>query len=749
MLKRSDYPVLVRPNLGQPDFIHPKNITISENQLESLPKTLKFGFEGLIATRKHMTISEICEAVDNKLFIYPLGEKIINGRAERLESITILIKELKPTKIIDIDEDEYCGNPQKYLESEDAFPDRNQFFFVTFQFEVPSEIFFKEDLFSYSDTKQKIRDMVLCDIVYDLNVEDVFSTDSVDSNYLEFIQKSPTTNYMRVNYHSLVLTLKNKEESTDIKFWQATDLHIAKQNDEIPFNVINKIQKKGMRKLDEDYSSDYKKVFDNSIIFSYSSDEYLKNINNRLEDKESYIFSPSEIADYDDDNFFWNLPVEYRLQNFNNNLRMLIYQANEAYKRDELDFIVLTGDLVDYTGIKGEKGNEYVNSNWKTFIDILLGKPLKNHDKLNEPLPGLLKPEEILVPILCIPGNHDYIGHDISPGLYPANYGLEPDEMDLISSGNLLLNFRALISNVRFLRGYFQYLNPDLNFAKKFGKTHLIFIDSDKNSLLDFYDILKGSPSTRGFRDSQIKWLRNYCDQNVKDDENIIILSHAPPLNIPKLEIVRHTIEKIYPEIKKEDKKNKTDLISMDLLKEHKLIEKFDDPRIDPIVDLKFGTIMNNWEEMIELLLNCRGHGIDKRVNLVLCGHAHKNLEFRIELLQGRELSKVKYVEYFPFYKVKIPAAVYYGNFSEEYDAQLDYLNKLESGAKIRKLADRNLIINKYPFIIQTSSLGPRSTREQSHLQGFREILINNNRIDSFYFIPILKYFVPFEKFLR
>ena len=115
ILKRGLFPVLIRPNIGQPDFIHPKNITAGEYHPDTLPTALKFEFEGLIASSKKSTIDEICEAVDNKLFIYPFGEKIINGRAERLERITLTVKELKPTQIIDIDENEYSGNPQKYL----------------------------------------------------------------------------------------------------------------------------------------------------------------------------------------------------------------------------------------------------------------------------------------------------------------------------------------------------------------------------------------------------------------------------------------------------------------------------------------------------------------------------------------------------------------------------------------------------------------------------------------------------------
>ena len=179
------------------------------------------------------------------------------------------------------------------------------------------------------------------------------------------------------------------------------------------------------------------------------------------------------------------------------------------------------------------------------------------------------------------------------------------------------------------------------------------------------------------------------------------------------------------------------------------LIEKFDDPRIDPIVNLKFGTIMNNWDEMLEFLLNCRQHGITKKINLVLSGHAHKNLEFRIENLHGRDITKTPYVDYYPFYKLKIPGAIYMGEYSQEYDGQIKYIESLEQGEKLRKLADRNLIVNKYSFVVQTTSLGPRSRREHSKIQGYRKIHIKDNRIQSFNFTPILRYLVPFKKYVE
>ncbi|MHA1729923.1 MAG: metallophosphoesterase family protein [Promethearchaeota archaeon] len=730
------FPVLVKPNFGQPEFITPNNFTLDDDTTASNPPDyLNFEFNGLIAASKKAIIDEIAEEIDERVFIYPLGENMIGSRVERLSKIPITVKEFKPINIVPIDEKDYKGHPQNYLKTEKVYPGRDQFYFVKFRFEIPSNIFIKEE-----DHEEKIlfREIILCDLVYDLTEERVFEVDSVDYNYSEFFTKnSPTSKSIlkmsaRINYHALVLSLKNW---ANIRMWQVTDMHIAKRNDEIPQIILDQIIKTGKNEPHKERSENSLRSEEKLVDFisKNSNTEDIKRISRRFTEKKCTIYRiPNEKHPYNSDEFFWNLPVEYRIQNFNNNLRMLIYQANEARKKEKLDFIVFTGDILDYVTPKNGESYEFKYSNWKVFLNILLGKPLKHEGKF------LLKPEEITVPIFCIPGNHDYINHHFTPAPASAIYGLKTHEMALYPTSSIVSDILSLFSNVKYLRGYFQFINPDLNFAKKLGKTHLIFIDSEKNSLVDFFDFVRGSPSTKGFRDEQIEWLCNYCDKNVADDENIIVFSHAPPINPPKITITRHIIEKLYPEIKN------TGEISMNLLKEHYLGKKFEDPRIDPIVNLKFGTVLNNWEEMLKFLLNCRRHGINKCVNLVLCGHEHKNLEFRLEPLEGRTLSELRYVDYFPFYKVDIPCAVYLGDYSDEYSAKIEALN-LPNNQNMQYNTKKS-ILTKFPFILQTTSLGARSQRENSSLQCYREVIINQNHIDGFKTVPILKYFISIDK---
>ncbi|MCP4762974.1 MAG: hypothetical protein GY870_14440, partial [archaeon] len=644
------FPVLVRPNLGQPEFLTPKNFDFNQVFLLSqLPEFLEYEFDGLLTACNQSTINEIDDELNNRLYIYPISEKMKNGRGIRLRPVPLVVKEFKPVDILQMDDPNYRGHPQKYLNTEKVFPGRENYYKIKFSFKIPFSILYKllPKKYNKSNTihqnRDRLRKFVLCDIVYDLNDEEYFKIDSVDKNYSEYFSEDIgeiPKRIVRVNYHSIVLTIK---DWTNMIFWHATDLHSSKRYDTLNQFVLNKmIKKKRMLRKDSIVGEENKKIITSYFKKIYRSqiDERLKSINKRIKDKRCFAYPISKEIAYSKKDFFWKLPVEYRIQNYNNNLRMLIYEANDAFKKNELDFIILGGDITDYAKSKKMQkySYEFKFTNWKHFIDMILGKP---HNVKN-PNSALLEPEELIVPIFTIPGNHDYVGHQYPPFIN-NNFGLKNEEIKLYP-GSFISTMKSLYANIKYLRGYFQFINPDLNFAKKLGRTHFLFLDSDKNSSLDIHDIFRKSPSTKGLRDFQLKWARNYCSQNVSKDENVIVITHSPPINPPKVSLIKNSLTKLFPEYKKELIKTGLDTLSINLLKEYSLIKKFNDPRIDPLINLKFGTIVRNWEEMFQFLLNCKDKGISKRVNLVLCGHAHKNMEFRIEPLMGRELEKIAYI---------------------------------------------------------------------------------------------------------
>ncbi len=163
----------------------------------------------------------------------------------------------------------------------------------------------------------------------------------------------------KVNYHSVQIT---KGVNGDCNFIHLTDVHIAKRNDEILDEVL-KVRSKRERK---------------AII-------------------DSYI-------------------------NFNDKLREFIRIANDMADRGELDFVVITGDLVDFAFHGWEDESNPAENNWRTFIHIITGTEAEQ-EKGN---PGLK------VAVFTSTGNHDWRLHPYNPNLldYHESFGLEKDELD-------------------------------------------------------------------------------------------------------------------------------------------------------------------------------------------------------------------------------------------------------------------------------------------------------------------------------
>lgn len=107
--------------------------------------------------------------------------------------------------------------------------------------------------------------------------------------------------------------------------------------------------------------------------------------------------------------------------NFNINLREFIQKANEMYEAGELDFVVITGDLVDFAFHGWDDESNPDENNWKTFINICTGagKETPNGN------PGFK------VAVYTSTGNHDWRLHPYSPttGHQNESFGLEKKEL--------------------------------------------------------------------------------------------------------------------------------------------------------------------------------------------------------------------------------------------------------------------------------------------------------------------------------
>jgi len=180
-----------------------------------------------------------------------------------------------------------------------------------------------------------------------------------------------------INYHSIVVS---KQQWNNFAFVHATDLHLAERNDKIYGIVKNWTESSIKRNVDEFVNIFLKKL----------------KIKKRKERQKETL---TELK----------IPLRKRLINPNNQFRKFIKIMNRKVLENDLDFIVLTGDLVDYTVLsqfskKVRKFGqfEYDDSNWKIFKQIILNSKDQKHYK------GVIKGEELLCPIFTIVGNHDY-----------------------------------------------------------------------------------------------------------------------------------------------------------------------------------------------------------------------------------------------------------------------------------------------------------------------------------------------------
>lgn len=492
----------------------------------------------------------------------------------------------------------------------------------------------------------------------------------------------PDNNQRKVNFHAVQLVENIKK---DFQFIHLTDLHLAKRNDEI---------------LDEVLKVEHKR--------------------DRKEIESTYI-------------------------NFNHNFRRFIKRANELANKGELDFVLISGDIVDFAFHGWEDQENTSENNWKTFINMTTGRGDEDSEQFFyrekgtegcncKGNPGLK------VAIFTSTGNHDWRLHPYDPklGSYHKEFGLEKEELKyyeyksfdsteypedkrtklaeevkskvfnkfnldaftnkwqikiaaflsgktaqwlppiiglgsggaslggtdlhwitsaLISGGVWLVLWgvkkylehkisqivdliidNPLHAEVEALHYYFKHINPYFDYAFQYGNHHFIMMDTGCDvfigQLLDGKEIshikrmsiedniIGMSPDSRAFDSeqayynwSQIVWLEKVIEaaQNQDNKEgNIFICFHSPSINPD------HKVE--WASLWERNRK------------EQKWISKKE-------CNLTYGSINHYLSQFLYLCVGQREGDLLKErrifarsVNLVLSGHAHRNIEFRIRL---------------------------------------------------------------------------------------------------------------------
>ncbi|KKN07510.1 hypothetical protein LCGC14_1066150 [marine sediment metagenome] len=473
----------------------------------------------------------------------------------------------------------------------------------------------------------------------------------------------------RINYHSLVIS---KQKWKDFTFIHATDLHLAERNDRI-YSIVKKWTQSSLKGGVDDFIKTVKKKLKLSL---------------KKKTPEKIL---SEIK----------TPLRLRLINPNNQLRKFIKISNRKVYRNELDFIVLTGDLIDYTvlsklskKIRKITNFKYENTNWQVFKNIILNLPTEEKHK------GVKRGEELNCPIFTTIGNHDFriAAYDLTWGEMYKKIGLNASEAIALNEMFSASPITAITKSPLALKGYLSEINSFYDFSISLGNYLFIILNSGADSFRNIRDLLKGHPSVTGVSYKQIKYLENLMNTKVNEDTNTFLFLHGPPVNTGVKKFKFNLFEKKGARFIK----SKISELKESLIK--KLGNPLSSARIDRLFNVKFGGVSSNWEKLIEF---CKNFTV-----MTLCGHTHDNQEFRLGD-PGEIRSRVYDAPPFRLKKIENPAAIYYDNYSEI-------------------LTDPKSIEINGPFVIQTPALGLGSYKHPEKAGAYREINIKGGKIASF-----------------
>ncbi|MFW9929151.1 MAG: metallophosphoesterase [Candidatus Thorarchaeota archaeon] len=555
--------------------------------------------------------------------------------AKRGDPIEPIIKKIKPALISGIDKPDFNSYQSvvDYFKKQEILDDFKHFHTIHLEFTINESI--EEYLKAYN--------FIMFDILQKL--ENI-------------------TN--RINYHSIVIS---KSDWNTYSFVHATDLHVAERNDSIYEIVKNWLKTFKLQSLENQKDEGF---------FTKLS-KFFQRIPEKLEETQKTL-----------------KPLKKRFVNPNNNFRTFIKLINKEVLNNKIEFVVLTGDLIDFAILSTiskdtRKTSEfnYNITNWRVFKNIVL-----NHDAPDKR--GVIRGEELMCPIFTIPGNHDYrpYHYDLRWGGLYKKIGLNANEALALNDKYLANPITAITKSFRALKGYIFEVNPSLDYFFKLGHNNFIFLNSGSDSFKNLRDLISGKPSVTGLSTKQISFLKQLKNTHLNSEEHNFLFLHGPPINPKKSISLLKRVGKMIS--------NDKFLTEISQFKEslfQKLGMTKSKARIDEDFNLQFGTISSHWEELIDFCKN--------NVILTLSGHTHELKEFRLGSVgrNGKENPESKAENH--------PIPIYYDLYSEIYTNSKD-------------------IENNGPFIVQTPALGLGGYHNPKLMGGFREIHVKDGKLDSF-----------------
>ncbi|HWR16334.1 MAG TPA: metallophosphoesterase [Terriglobales bacterium] len=376
--------------------------------------------------------------------------------------------------------------------------------------------------------------------------------------------------------------------------------------------------------------------------------------------------------------------------NFQDNFKSFVHYANILHAKGLADAVVATGDLVDYGY---EEQDDKTVGNYGRLRRLILGQPFEGGEAA----------EMLKIPIFMTFGNHDYrvnpydlrsnidlpgSGNDRGLNEHSTHNLIESEAIALqdgktptytlgnIEGAGKMLEYDRFDNKYNYFK---KYMTADRSYVVRLGPHRLVVMDTKyDNGIPDDFDIWTllnvgfggsgffesqvgyGAPATRkllaggapdsaGFSPAELNMLRNAVHD--AGTEGIVIVGmHAPAIG-PKGGYPYYLRETMHPF-------NDPALVDQHLA-QNKLNgatwTRTGTPhfKAGTAADgLDNGVIASGQQEFLEI---CSGKGLVRPVDLVLMGHHHDRVEWRVKLDAGSGA-----LQFFTDFYTENPAAYYH-----------------------------------------------------------------------------------------
>lgn len=378
-----------------------------------------------------------------------------------------------------------------------------------------------------------------------------------------------------------------------------------------------------------------------------------------------------------------------KMVNWNDCFRDFIRCVNQLHREGKADIVMLTGDLIDYVFEKTDTDKEK-GGNFAFLEKLILGQVPYPDEKI---LGTNRKQEELMVPVFVTLGNHDYrvnpyellfklkaakgvINRTVTQyeGLNLTKKETEKAFGVPEVSDSAAMDMVKIDKTLQAYKYFYNRFTQETSYKVEVGSNQLLLLDTkwDAGMIEGKLDAVlttvfgfneskvhfsQGSPDSIGFTQKEISLVKEALNNNLQGVT--IIGMHAPPINIDDNDYAHYLRETEHAHFTKDN----------NLAIKHFLLKK-GAPQYKNFNDIEFERSHPDWllpsnasyfkkgdtgdfldysvsvGERDHFLQLCAGKNTLKKADLVLFGHVHRKVEYRIEL--DNDKGHLKY--YMDFY---------------------------------------------------------------------------------------------------